>query len=275
MPPNATSDSRNPSGGVKLPISVHDEADSVATESSSGSGAIDLHDEADSVATGSSSCSGAISLKADPYDTEDVSSSTEDRSLSTEDPSHSTEDPFLGTTANGFSVDIPNLRVNGRILSAEDPSPSTEYSSLSTTANGSSVNIPILRVNGCIHEIQTEVLPNGLPRVIPSWLNDFEFFYNTVDWTLPENAELLMEVEGKPCFARLTIRGECILMDLKHAKGMLQRVDRAKVTKYSLEERVIECGDPERAKLELGDRVYVGSTVLLLRVLEETTSDSV
>ena len=207
MSHDATSDSDNPSGGVELPIGVHDEADSVATEDSSCSGAIALRDEADSNAT--------------------------------EDPSLSTDDP-----------------------------------SLSTTANGSSVNIPILLVNDRIHKIQPEVLANGLPPVIPSWLKDFEFFYNTADLTLPESSRLLMEEEGKPCFARLTIRGECILSDLEHAKGILQRCDLEKVTKFSLEEGVLECGEAERAKLELGNRVYVGSTVLLLRVLEETTLDS-
>lgn len=205
MAHDATSDSDNPSGGVKLPIGVHDEADSVATEDSP--------------------CSGAMSLHADSAET-------------------------------------------------EDPALSTDYPSLSTTANGSLVNIPILRVNDRIHEIQPEMLPDGLPPVIPSWLKDFEFFYNTADWTLPENSNLLMEVEGKPCFARLTIRGECILSDLEYAKGVLQRCDLEKVTRFSLEEGILECGEPERAKLELGNRVYVGSTVLLLRVLEEATSDS-
>lgn len=83
-----------------------------------------------------------------------------------------------------------------------------------------------------------------------------------------------MEENGKPWRARLTLRGECILSDLENAKGVLQRCDLEKVTKFSLEEGILDCGEAERAKLELEDRIYVGSTVLLLRVLEEATSDS-
>ena len=208
---DATSDSANPPGGVKLPV--------------------DVHDKADSVATGDSPCRSALSLKdeADSNDTEDPSPSTDDPSVNTPDPS------------------------------------------LSTAANGSSVGIPILRVNGRIHEIQPTVLINGLPPVIPSWLQDFEFFYNTADLVLPENSILLMEKDGKPCWVRLTMRGECIFRHPEHAKRVLQHCDLEKVTRFSLEEGIFECGEPERAKLELRYRVFVGSTVLLLRVLEEAT----
>lgn len=156
----------------------------------------------------------------------------------------------------------------------ETDSAATEDSYLNNTANGSSKNDPILRDNDRIHATRPPVLTSGIRRVIPPWLDDFEFYYNNLNWFLPENKILLTEKDGKPVCARLTLRGACKLYDVLPAQAVLRRCNPEKVTEFSWEERALNCVEPEKAILELRNRVYVGSTVLLLRVLEEVTLGS-
>lgn len=178
--------------------------------------------------------------------------------------------PHKATT----DADNPHLAVKLPINGHnEADSAATEDSSLNPVANGSSMNDPILGVSGRIHETQPPVFTNGFQRVIPPWLDDFEFLYNTVDLLLPENIELLNEEDGRPLRARLTMREACTFYDVSFAKTVLRLCNLETLTQFTVDGGVLNCPEPEKAKLELGNRVYVGSTVLLLRVLEEAAAD--
>ena len=150
-------------------------------------------------------------------------------------------------------------------------SAATEDLSRSSNANGYTVNDERLRADELLRANEILMLTNGFQRVIPPWLEDFEFFYNTVDFHLPENIRLLVYENGRPLRARLTMRGERNVYEVSHLKMVLRLCNYEKVTGISWEAAVLTSGEPERAKLELGNRVYVGSTVLLLRILEEAT----
>lgn len=179
------------------------------------------------------------------------------------------------TTLNGMNprqeADLDNLSAVVDVQSGipDEAIATTVDKSLNTTANRSLIKVPILQVNGRSLETEPQVPTTELLPAIPWYLKDYEFFYNTADMNLPENARLLTAEDGKPTYSRLTICGRCLFSDPAQVKSVLQHLELERVTEFSLEEGIIESCESVRGKLELGDRVYVGQAVWLLRVLEE------
>ena len=179
------------------------------------------------------------------------------------------------TTLDGMTLrqeaDIDNLRPAADVQRgmADEAIATTVDESQTTTANGSLTDVPILQINGRSLETELQVPTTELPPAIPGYLKDYEFFYNTADMSLAENARLLTAKEGEPRYSRLTTGGECLIGDPAKIMRILQALELARVTKFGMEEGIIECCESARGKLELGDRVYVGQAWWLLRVMEE------
>lgn len=115
---------------------------------------------------------------------------------------------------------------------------------------------PTIPVNGSPPGTEPQA-PTPLPPAIPPYLEDCEFYYNTVNMRLSKNSSLL--VVGGLQVARLTIDGQSLSRSPGYIRMVLENFERGRIAR----------GETVRAKLEFWDRVYVGPTEWLLRVMME------